>query len=109
MGGSSIHLAIIFCPNLEASWMRSHAPLRSRKDSGLKMTSCRRTVKCIFRIGVNLGDVIQDEDRIYGDGVNIASRIEGLADPGGVSFSGTAFIIKKINSIVVTNFQENTQ
>jgi len=44
-----------------------------------------------FRIGVNLGDVVQDEHRIHGDGVNIAARIEGLADPGGVSISGTAF------------------
>jgi adenylate cyclase len=47
--------------------------------------------KMVFRIGVNLGDVIQDEDRIYGDGVNIAARIEGLADPGGIAISGTAF------------------
>ena len=47
--------------------------------------------KMIFRIGVNLGDVIYDEDRIYGDGVNIAARIESLADPGGVAISGTAF------------------
>lgn len=47
--------------------------------------------KMAFRIGVNLGDVIQDGDRIYGDGVNIAARIEGLADPGGVAISGTAF------------------
>jgi TolB-like protein/class 3 adenylate cyclase len=47
--------------------------------------------KMNFRIGVNLGDVIQDGDRIYGDGVNIAARIEGLADPGGVALSGTAF------------------
>ena len=44
-----------------------------------------------FRIGVNLGDVIKDGDRIYGDGVNIAARIEGLADPGDVAISGTAF------------------
>jgi len=44
-----------------------------------------------FRIGVNLGDVVQDGHRIHGDGVNIAARIEGLADPGGVSISGTAF------------------
>jgi TolB-like protein len=47
--------------------------------------------KMEFRIGVNLGDVIEDEDRVYGDGVNIAARIEGLAEPGGVSVSGTAF------------------
>ena len=47
--------------------------------------------KMNFRIGVNLGDVIQDGDRIYGEGVNIAARIEGLSDPGGVALSGTAF------------------
>ena len=44
-----------------------------------------------FRIGVNLGDVVVDEDRIYGDGVNIASRVESLCDGGGVCISGTAF------------------
>jgi TolB-like protein/class 3 adenylate cyclase/Tfp pilus assembly protein PilF len=44
-----------------------------------------------FRIGVNLGDVIEEEDRIYGDGVNIAARLEGLAEGGGIYISGTAF------------------
>jgi adenylate cyclase len=41
-----------------------------------------------FRIGINLGDVIHDETRIYGDGINIAARLEALADPGGVLVSG---------------------
>ena len=44
-----------------------------------------------FRIGVNLGDVIDEEERIYGDGVNVAARVESLAEAGGICVSGTAF------------------
>ena len=44
--------------------------------------------KMEFRIGVNLGDVVEEGDRIYGDGVNIAARLESLAEPGGTCISG---------------------
>src|ERR671931_1370172 len=44
-----------------------------------------------FRIGINLGDVITDGERIYGDGVNIAARLEGLAEAGGLCVSETVY------------------
>ena len=53
-----------------------------------------------FRIGVNLGDIIIDTDDIYGDGVNIAARLEGLAEPGSVYISGGVYELVK-NKLVV--------
>jgi len=47
--------------------------------------------KMEFRIGVNLGDVIEEDGRIYGDGVNIAARVESLAEAGGICISGQAY------------------
>jgi len=44
-----------------------------------------------FRIGINLGDVVEEEGRIYGDGVNIAARMEGLAEGGGICVSGKVY------------------
>ncbi len=47
--------------------------------------------KMVFRIGINLGDVVEEGERIYGDGINIAARVEGLADGGGICISGTVY------------------
>jgi TolB-like protein/class 3 adenylate cyclase/Tfp pilus assembly protein PilF len=54
--------------------------------------------KMEFRIGVNLGDVIEEDGRIYGDGVNIAARVESLAEAGGICISGEAYdhVAKKL-------------
>jgi adenylate cyclase len=52
-----------------------------------------------FRMGVNLGDVVEDGEQILGDGVNIAARLESLSDAGGICISGTAFdqVKNKVN------------
>src|SRR5205807_5345996 len=43
--------------------------------------------RILFRVGINLGDVIAEPNDIYGDGVNVAARLEGLAEPGGIYVS----------------------
>lgn len=62
-----------------------------QKELRSKNAELPDTRKMEFRIGINLGDVVQEGDHIYGDGVNIAARLEGLAEPGGICISKTAF------------------
>ncbi len=62
-----------------------------QKELKVKNADLPEHRRMAFRIGVNLGDVIEKEDTIYGDGVNIAARLESLAEGGGICISGTAF------------------
>ena len=55
-----------------------------------------------FRIGINVGDIIIEGDDILGDGVNIAVRIEGVAEPGGISISEDAW--RQVQGKVATSF-----
>ena len=57
-----------------------------------------------FRIGVNLGDVMVDGDQIYGDGINVAARLESLADPGGIFISGT--VHEHVDKKLALNYQD---
>ena len=58
------------------------------KKENAKFVEDRRV---LFRIGINIGDVVHDGDRIYGSGVNVAARIEGLSDPGGICISRNTY------------------
>ncbi|MCH8154886.1 MAG: adenylate/guanylate cyclase domain-containing protein, partial [Proteobacteria bacterium] len=57
-----------------------------------------------FRIGINLGDVIVEGEDIHGDGVNIAARLEGLAEPGGICLSGDAY--RQVRGKVEADFED---
>ena len=63
----------------------------AQKEIQTRNLELPETRRMQFRIGINLGDVIEEEGRIYGDGVNIAARLESLAEPGGICVSKTAF------------------
>ena len=82
------------------------------KDKNKELPEDRRME---FRIGINLGDVLEEGEKIFGDGVNIVARVERLADPGGVCISGTAydqvknrlpFGFKSLGEHVVKNISE---
>jgi len=57
-----------------------------------------------FRIGINLGDVIEEGDRIYGEGVNLAAGIERIADPGNICISGSAY--EQIKSKLALGYED---
>jgi adenylate cyclase len=74
----SVTDAIECATSIQAQILQANAP--EPKDSRIEI-----------RIGINLGEVIVDGHDIYGDGVNIAARLEGIAETGGIAVSGTAY------------------
>jgi adenylate cyclase len=62
-----------------------------QRELKVKNQELSKNKKLEFRIGINIGDVIQDGNRIFGEGVNVAARIEGLADAGGICVSRSTY------------------
>ncbi|MDX1575979.1 MAG: adenylate/guanylate cyclase domain-containing protein, partial [Kiloniellales bacterium] len=67
-------------------------------------TAADEDTRLRFRIGINLGDVIVEGDDIHGDGVNIAARLEGLAEPGGICLSDDAF--RQVRGKIAAEFED---
>ncbi len=61
----------------------------AKRNAGEAAAAIERRI--VFRVGVNLGDVIVEGDDLYGDGVNVAARLEGICEPGGVAVSASAY------------------
>ena len=64
------------------------AALAMQKDLGARNATLPEERRMAFRVGVNLGEIVSEGGRIYGDGVNVAARVESLAPPGGICVSG---------------------
>jgi len=62
-----------------------------QNEIGVRNASVPETERMQFRIGVNLGDVISEDNNWYGTGVNVAARLEQLAEPGGICISQTVY------------------
>jgi adenylate cyclase len=60
--------------------------------------------RIVYRIGINIGDIIVDGKDLYGDGVNIAARLEQLAEPGGICIAGNVF--KHVQNKVIVDFED---
>lgn len=65
--------------------------LELQREIGLRNARVIGDRRIALRIGINMGDVIPDGDDIYGEGVNVAARLEAMAEPGGICVSGTVF------------------
>jgi class 3 adenylate cyclase len=67
------------------------AAVEIQKTMVAREVALDRATQTAYRIGINLGDVIVENGDLFGDGVNIAARLEQLAEPGGICISGSAY------------------
>jgi adenylate cyclase len=81
-----------------------HCALAVQRSNGLIPDEALHQPKIILRIGINLGDVIIEGDDIYGDGVNIAARLEPLAEPGGICVS--SIVNESVGNRIDVGFQD---
>ena len=81
-----------------------HCALAVQRSNGLVPDEALRQPKIVLRIGINLGDVIIEGDDIYGDGVNIAARLEPLAEPGGICVS--SIVNESVGNRVDVGFED---
>jgi adenylate cyclase len=81
------NLLAIFDSSLDAL----QAAIEVQRTLASKNKNLPESRRMHFRIGINMGDILHKDDRIYGDGVNIAARIENLAEPGGICISRAVY------------------
>ena len=87
---SSARPATRCLPNSRASWKPCAARWKSRRRSR-RATTLPEHQKMQFRVGVNLGDVVVNNNDLLGDGVNVAARLETIAEPGGICISSSVY------------------
>ena len=86
-GGAGDSLVAEFGSAVEAV----RCAMSMQKDLGVRNAELAEERRMIFRIGINVGDVMVEGDNLFGDGVNVAARLEGLSRPGEVCVSRTVF------------------
>ena len=79
------------------------AAIAIQKEVGESMANINDDIRIEFRVGVNLGDIMMQDDNLYGDNVNIAARLESIAEPGQICVSEKVFL--EINNKVDTKFR----
>ena len=81
-----------------------HFAVDVQRAMGLRNTDVPEEKRIAYRIGINIGDIIVEGDDIYGDGVNVAARLEGLAEPGGICMSRT--VVNHVKGKVELDFED---